>query len=423
MGEQSAEAVAAKRPAPTLAAHGVETSRVVRAHPTLTERLLREPFAFNFFQAVRLLEMIYPDRQPVGRGGPPLREIARFRALVSLVFPPSAIFDLEPADPDSPPVMSVAFLGLHGPSGILPRHYTEMLLRIEREVKTAEKHALRDWFDLFNHRFISLFFRAWQKYRFWVAYERGEHLRPEPDPFTQALYSLIGIGMPSLRQRLRLSVVEEINLELQERTLAKVDDLALLYYGGLLKQRPRNATNLERLLEDYFQLPVHIEQFHGQWLYLEPDDQSRLTSLRSANQLGVDAVAGQRVYDVQSKFRICIGPLGIDDFNAFLPDRAATGERKTLFLLSHLTRMFVGPEYDFEVQLTLCRDEVPRLELVSSALGPRLGWNTWVFSQPFERNVEDAVFDGQEPVWLCPPPPQLPVHRIDVDASPRNGQE
>jgi type VI secretion system protein ImpH len=180
-------------------------------------------------------------------------------------------------------------------------------------------------------------------------------------------------------------------------------------------QRPRNATNLERLLGDYFQLPVRIEQFCGQWLYLEPDDQSRLSSARTANQLGVDAVAGQRVFDVQSKFRVCIGPLGLDDFNAFLPERTASPERKTLFLLSHLTRTFVGPEYDFDVQLTLQRDEVPELKLDSGALGPRLGWNTWVFSQPFAKDVDDAIFRGEELVWLCPPP-QLPVHRIDVGA-------
>ena len=77
-------------------------------------------------------------------------------------------------------------MGLTGPSGVLPRHYTELLYKIERDVRTPEKHALRDWFDLFNHRFVSLFYRAWEKYRFYIPFERGDYDGAEPDPFTSA---------------------------------------------------------------------------------------------------------------------------------------------------------------------------------------------------------------------------------------------
>src|SRR5205807_1948138 len=130
---------------------------------SVADRLFAEPFAFRFFQAVRLLERLDPKRLPVGRSARPEKEVVRFVAHLSLSFPPSELFDLRPGEGDAPPQMTVSFMGLTGPSGILPRHYTERLLRLEREGKGPEIGAFRGWLDLFNHRLISLFFRAWEK--------------------------------------------------------------------------------------------------------------------------------------------------------------------------------------------------------------------------------------------------------------------
>src|SRR5262249_21641771 len=153
---------------------------------TLEDWLYQEPFAFDFFQAVRLLERLQLDRKAVGRGGPPNQEVVRMRAHLSLAFPPSSIYDLEPVDEKiRVPRLTVSFLGIYGPSGMLPRHYTELLLKIDKEGKGAEKDSLRDWLDLFDHRFVSLFYRAWEKYRFYIPYERGDYAKSEPDAFTQ----------------------------------------------------------------------------------------------------------------------------------------------------------------------------------------------------------------------------------------------
>src|SRR5262245_41220973 len=258
---------------------------------TLEERLWEEPFAFDFFQAVRLLERLYPERKAVGRTGPPRAEIARFRAHLSLTFPPSSLYEIHrPTDALPLPAMIVTFMGLYAPSGVLPRHYTELLLRLNWESKGDEKHALRNWFDLFNHRIISLFYRAWEKYRFYIPYERGEYALSEPDAFTRSLFCLVGMGTPGLRNRLRVSKWEEVDGQIQEHRLAKIDDLVLLYYSGLLAQRPRSAVGLEAILSDYFQLPVAIRQFHGQWLVLDAANQSRLGE---NGNLGINLVAGE----------------------------------------------------------------------------------------------------------------------------------
>jgi type VI secretion system protein ImpH len=362
----------------------------------LDERLFTEGFAFDFFQAVRVLERLQPERKPVGQAGPPHQEVVRLRAHLSLNFPPSAIYEITQPTAEQPvPQMTVAFMGLTGPSGVLPRHYTELLLRLDREARGPERSSLRAWLDLFNHRLIALFYRAWEKYRFYLAYERGGPTPAEPDAFTRALYSLVGLGMSPLRNRLRVGCVQRVDGRRREKVLARIDDLALLHYGGVLARRPRSAVMLAALLGDYFGLAVAVEQFRGQWLQLGADSQSQLGTDNC--ELGVSVVAGERVWDVQSKLRLRLGPLSRAEFDGLLPDRTAVCERKMFFLLAHLVRLYVGPDFDFDVQLVLRAADVPECQLQDvGGLGGRLGWNTWLGSEARTTDAEDAVFAGEE---------------------------
>src|SRR5260221_7797947 len=350
---------------------------------TVEERLFADGASFNFFQAARILEKLHPDHAPVGFDGPADREIARFAAHVSHSFPPSQVYEIR-ADRTGrlPPVVSVAFFGLVGPSGVLPRHYTEALLRMQRDAKHPEKFALRDWLDLFTHRMLSLFLRAWEKYRFYIPYERGQSAEHPPDPFTHCLLSLAGLGMGSLRNRIRVlapdrglspfappeaksaegngsvrlappdrglspfaesaqqtGTVPFVPSDSKEQALARVEDAAILHYAGLLARRPRTAAGLSAVLADYFQAPVEVRQFHGQWLQLEPPDQSQLGCELGHCRLGEDMVIGERIWDVEGHIRIRLGALDYKQFVDFLPYRAAVTESKAVFLLSHLTRL------------------------------------------------------------------------------------
>ena len=350
---------------------------------------------------MRLLEQLRPEAVPVGRAGPPGAEAVRFRAHQSLSFPPSVIHSLTPPDgPDGVPALTVTFMGLTGPNGVLPRHYTELLLRLEKDLRGPEKDALRDWLDLFNHRFISLFFRAWEKYRFDVGYARRRKRDAEPDPFTNGLLSLAGFGLPPLRDRLRVTAVRlDGRGQPQEQVLARVETLALANYAGLMSHRPRSRLGLEGLLLDYFRLPVRVVQFQGEWLRIDADKQSRLGDGAGLARLGVTAVVGTRVWDVQGKVRIRLGPLTYAQYRELLPDRQPFRERKAFFTLAHLVRTYVGQELDFDVQLVLRAEEAPELQLpVGTEEGPQLGWNSWLPAQSFPRDLEEGVFEGEDVV-------------------------
>jgi type VI secretion system protein ImpH len=356
----------------------------------VTGRLCAEPYRFDFFQAVRILNRVglaasraenrrSPD--PVGGDSAPAQESVRFRALASHTFPAASISEIhcsKAADTGQleqrPPEMVTAFLGLTGPSGVLPLHYTSLLIERIR----AKDYALRDFLDLFNHRMTSLFYRAWQKYHFPFAYEQSCWAwEEEPaDPLTQCLYCLLGLGTGGLHGRLAL------------------DDEAFLFYAGHFAHYPRSVLSLERLVADYFELPVAIRQFHGQWLYLSEESQSSLPCARWPEglhtQLGANVVIGQRVWDVEGKFRVRVGPLGYVGFRRLMP----SGD--VLRPLGQMIRTYVGPQFEFDVQVVLKAAEVPCCRVGGDGTDPsRLGWNTWVYSAQVDHDVSDAVFSWE----------------------------
>lgn len=335
-----------------------------RTDPSVAELLLRSPWNFNFFQAVRLLALMYPERHPISGFRQSLEESVRFHAHLSTLFPASAIQEIKPETGDDHPLhMTVNFMGLTGPLGMLPVHYTEYLIAR----RYVGDNAAAAFFDLFNHRLISLFYLAWEKHHFPVSYEQEVHTPGKQSVFTAYLFDLMGMGTAGLQGRLEIA------------------DSVLLSYCGLIAQRPRSASALAGLLRDYFQVPIEIEQFVGQWSYLEQEDLSYLGENSVSSQLGCGAVAGRNVWNPQARFRIRVGPLIWKRFQSFLPGGS------TFRQLVALARYFVNQAMDFEVQCILLAGEVPRCQLSADQDSPRLGLSSWLKTSGFPKDAEDLV--------------------------------
>lgn len=344
-----------------------------RTGPSVEKLLFDRGYDFGFFQAVRLLAQINPQGKAVGGEAMSSREIARFCAHLAMSFPPGPIHRIERApDGAGPATMWVTFMGLTGPEGVLPWHYTELLIALQSE----KDNALAAFLDLFNHRLISLFYRAWEKHHFVIGFEHSARAGDKDDRFTQYLFDLIGMGTPGLRGR-----------------LGGVRDHALLRYAGLIAQRPHSASALRGILRDYFDLPIEVEQFRGKWFPLEESSLSYLQQEGLHNQLGVGAIAGDAVWNQQARFRIQVGPISLERFMDFLPNGKAFAE------LLELTRYYVGLALEFDVQLILRAPEVPWCALTDeSADAPRLGWLGWLKTDEFREPAWQAVFSERDMV-------------------------
>jgi type VI secretion system protein ImpH len=327
---------------------------------SVKEILFEEPYRFEFFQAVRLFERLFPEKKTVGKESLPAEEPVRFRSYVTLTFPSSEIQEIREItnekNDETRMEMLVNFMGLVGASGVLPVHYTELVFDRIRH----HDSAMWAFFDIFTHRAVSLHFRAWEKYRFPVAYERGN------DEFTSYLFDFAGLGTDKIRGKMGF------------------DDESLLPYVGLIAQKPHSSSAIENVLSDYFRVPVKIEQLFGLWLDLAESDLTRVGRARST--LGSTVILGKRIWDQQSKFRIRLGPMDFAKFQAFLPNGTASRA------LRSLVNFMAGIESDFDLQLALKAKQVPSLVLTTRAMRrPMLGWTTWLKTKPFVSNDEQVV--------------------------------
>ena len=334
----------------------------------VTARLLREPRRFTFDAAVRVLSF--------ARRHPDPAEDLRFGSSIGTAFAAAEVTAVND-DAGTRPRVTVGLIGLTGPSGVLPRHYTEAVVTSQR----GRSLSLGRFLDMLSHRMVAFFASAGGKYRPHRAADLNL-LRRQPDvdggPIGGALLALTGYASPGFAERLPTGVAP------------------LQHYAGLFAARPRSAERLEALASDWLSRRVTVEQFAGAWLPIPPDQQSRLPvglAPGAFYQLGHDAAAGVRAWDQQARIVLKIGPLDLASFERMLPDRA------DLRMLVSLVRAYVGFEIDFAVNPVLARDAVPRLRLDPRAdPPPRLGWNTWLpLSPAIGRRADpaDAVFGAE----------------------------
>ena len=357
------------------------------ARPAVIAQLLQAPQQFGFFQAVRLLE------RWAGL------ERLQFHNSLSLSFPSGEIESLQahwtspgvvglPSDAGdvASPVglqridLTPACMGLLGVSGALPLFYTEWLSQAEVR---GRNDAARAFLDVFSHRSVSLFYRAWCKHRLGLSHEqeavrhrRAPGAAPAPRALVSEVLALSGLGLKGLRHRLGAEQ-------------GGVADEALAYFAGLLQQRTLPMVQLQRLLSHHLGVPLQIEPFVGRWYPVPRSGQTSLGAGGSAGLLGRSALLGERVWQRNLCIRLVLGPLDPTRFLRFLPGGAgARALRQWLGVL-------LGPSLEVEVRLRLCQDAVQACALQTGrpTLSGRLGWDTFLLTEPACADRQDVHYD------------------------------
>ena len=319
--------------------------------------LTQAPHQFGFFQAVRLLENAHPELPRVGTSLRLRDDPIRFAQSPTLAFPPATLSGFKPGEDGAAPTLTVRFFGLFGPNGPLPLHLTEFAR--ERARRMPSDRGLVRFLDMFHHRLLSLFYRAWSEAQPTVSLDR-----PGNDPFSRWVGSVAGYGLSTLRGR------------------DSVPDGARLAAAGILGRTVHGAEGLERVLNDFFRVRVRVHQWQPHWMRLPEEARSRL-GLRSApSRLGESTVIGAKVWDCQTRFRIEIGPLTLAEYERFLPG----GE--SMKRLRDWVLNYVGHELSCEMHLLLRKDEVPAVDMGRKG---RLGWTSWLGKRPQANDADDLV--------------------------------
>lgn len=326
--------------------------------------LAEAPYRYSFYNAIRRLECLNTDKPRLGESVRPADEPVRLGQEPFVAFAPATLAAVEPGRDGRPPRLETRFFGLFGPNGALPLHLTEYA---RERLRNANDPTFARFADVFHHRMLSLFYRAWAASQPAVNFDR-----PDSDRFGAYVASLFGLGMPSLRDR------------------DAMPDVAKLHYAGHLACLSRHPDGLRDIISDFFKLPVRIVEFVGEWLGLAHEHRCRLSETRETGTLGLNAILGARVWERHHKFRIVIGPVGFSDYQRLLPG----GD--SLRTLRAVVRNDVGEEFVWDMNLVLKKEEVPALEL--GRIG-QLGWTTWLASEAFDKDADDLVLEVEAWAW------------------------
>ena len=323
--------------------------------PGFWRALEKEPYAHDLFNTLRWIDARAGARLPLGRDTVARNEPVRLRQEPSMAFAPSTLAAARPARAGRPPELSIYSFGLFGPNGPLPLHLTEYA---RERMHHYGDQTLSAFADIFHHRLILLFYRAWADAQSTVSLDRKE------ERFTRYVASLLHMGVPSMLRR------------------DTVMDHAKYFMAGHLLRQTRNPEGLKQILQNFFSVPVRIAEFVPQWIRLEP---SQRLGLGSSLGLGRDTILGTAVRDAQHKFRIELGPLGRAEYASFLP-----GGRRARQLL-HWVRDYIGVELAWDVRPVLKRQDVRGVAL--GAAQP-LGLSSWLGSRRSEQgDARDLLLD------------------------------
>ncbi len=325
-----------------------EPADSARRAASLLAEIAAAPHRHDFYQALRRIEAAHPDKPRLGTARRPADEPVRLGQAADLSFAPSSLAAVQLQSRLGRPRIEVRFLGLFGPNGPLPLHLTAYAR--ERIIHKGDETFAR-FADLFHHRLLLLFYRAWSQAQPTVSQDR-----PHEDRFADYVGSLIGVGGDEWRSR------------------DAAPDHARLAFAGLLSRQVRNADGLAHLLSAFLGRPVRVENFVGRWMALPQAERTRIgragaRGRQPTARLGSSAVLGGTVFDRQHHFRIHISALALPEFEALLPVGSA------LPAVQALVRQYVGVELGWDLRLELAEGQRPACRPGRSG---RLGWTSWL---------------------------------------------
>lgn len=352
-----------------------------KPEPSIFDALAARPGRFDLFQALRRIEAAHADKPRLGDALRPGDEPVRFASEPALNFAPTAITKLA-ANDHGPPRLVQRVLSLFGPNGALPTHLTEYAR--ERAMHHGDR-TFAAFADMLLHRFGLLFYRAWARANPVVGMDRSRDA-----PIVRHVGALIGLAEPSLRERDALG------------------DFSKLYFAGRLARSARDADGLQSWIALRFRVPALVQQFSGHWMPLGLEERTRLVK-HDGVALGRGAVLGRQVWDVQHKFRIEIGPLGWEAFQAFLPSGPYL---PALQALQAMVRQYVGQEFAWDVRLRLKPAEVPAWPLGKRPGVGMLGRSAWLNSQRPRKRADQLLMNVESICRGALKPSLAPKHQM-----------
>jgi len=319
-----------------------------------------KPYQYDLFQLLRRIDAQGGGPYLLGRAPQPSHDLLRLGQEPSLSFAPSTLAQVSQRAGTSLHEVSIFSFGLFGPNGPLPLHLTEY---VRERLYHHQDRTLLAFSNLFHHRLITLFYRAWADAQPTLSLDRTDNRR-----FDEYLSCLAGIGLPAQRQ------CDGLNTHAKH------------FMAGHLIRHGRDPEGLSKILQDYFNVPVRIVENIPHWMRIERSEQARLQAGQRAPRLGESAFLGVATRDVQHKFRIELGPMSLQNYERFLPGA------KFCLQLRDWVRQYLGIEFVWDLRLILAKDQLSGTQLSGRQ---HLGLSSWMEAPQRQHDASDLRFSPE----------------------------
>lgn len=320
------------------------------------------PWRHGLFTLLRALAARHPEHAAIGRARRPDDEAFRLGQHASLAFAPRELASVRLEHGQAQ--LKLFGLGMLGPNGPLPLHYTEMARERQESMRDS---TLNDFLDIFHHRAFCHFYRAWAQAQAAAGLDRADE-----ETFTPYIARLIG---------------DEPGEAAADSGLAEHARWASAAHRV---RQSRNPDGLVATLARHFGVRVQLEEYPLQWIAIEANEHCRLARPGPAATLGQGALLGEVAPDRQHSFRLLIGPLTLEQYLGLTPQQHTRGG--AMAALVEWVRAFVGFEYAWEVELLIHADRVQAASLGGAA---RLGWSSWLEGRRAEHPISGMVFSPE----------------------------
>ncbi|MDR3160109.1 MAG: type VI secretion system baseplate subunit TssG [Spirochaetaceae bacterium] len=328
--------------------------RVIKSASLALKNGTRAP---DFWAFIRSLENANPGLPRLGKAKRPADENVRFGQIPYLHFTATEIAEIieggRQAGVDA--TVLVYFFGLLGIQGPMPLEFTSYVFRRSR---SHYDNTWRRFLDIINHRFLTLFYRAYSSYQQCMNFDR-----PEDDQISRIIKALSGI--PPVKN-------------IKTGTFAERGEAIALSCARYFSFQLRNRSGLLDMLRSIFTYPIEVDELVAA-RYDIPPSRWAVLGRPQTSTLGRNCQIGRFMLSITGNFEIRIGPISFDQYNGFMMGHSGFD------LLTEAVNLYLDRPVAYSILFIINSFTIPIAQLgfdleEGTYEAARLGYTCWIGS-------------------------------------------
>ncbi|MBO4643592.1 MAG: type VI secretion system baseplate subunit TssG [Alphaproteobacteria bacterium] len=304
-----------------------------------SRRLRTGTGAPDFFELVRRIGHGRPDLPRLGKAARPTQENVRFGQTPYLHFPPTEVAEIRQGNGSAEALIMTYFFGLLGVNGPMPLEFTDYVFQRSHNYYDQ---TWRRFLDIINHRFLTLFYRAWAENEQAVSFDRADD-----DKITDIVRALAGTP----------SDMSSVN-----RTFPYLTANYANHFGRSVK----SCSSLEEILRNVMKVDLVVKDFVVSSYDIPKNARCHLGH-RESSVLGKNIQLGRTYMSATREFEIEVGPVSFAECCKWAPGR------KGFDVINRIVTAYLDRPLEYSLTFIVIGKTIPEVRFEGKDKGVRLG--------------------------------------------------